>query len=278
MSTQKIFVFDIDGTLVNDNKQILDSTKEAIKQLMDNNHIVILNTGRTAIQTKQIMDELNLKDYLVGNNGTSCYDIKNNSYILSENIIDKKTKKVFYKRAKELKRELIFSNGIKFWRVYFGKNPLEEIKDPKYFIGGSSKLPIYDDWKKAKKDFFKERLVLVTLKVETSLLEQEMNYFKSVIDDKYSIYETSRVYIQASNKNNDKWTGLKILIDKNNWDVNDIYCFGDSENDFSMIKNCPNGVAMENSEQYLKDVAKYTIGNNNQDSIYNFLKKMGYIK
>ncbi len=36
MANRKLFVFDIDGTLLDENKQIPDSTREAVKRLAEN--------------------------------------------------------------------------------------------------------------------------------------------------------------------------------------------------------------------------------------------------
>lgn len=270
----KLFVFDIDGTLLNDQKKINESTKEAIKQLLSKNHKVVLCTGRTPVQTEEIIKELQLKDYVIGNNGACWLNLKDNSTWKSSHSIPFKTKKLFYKIAKKLKRELLFSDGFKYWRVYFGNNPKNEIRDPLYFIGGTSKEPIYDDWKKIKKLFFKSRdIVQVSVKMESFLLPKYLSIVKEKSESKIEILETSRVYIQALNMNNNKWNGIKeILRKENNIKDSDIYCFGDSDNDLSMIKKCANGIAMGNACDELKKHAKEIIGDNNKDSIYNFLK------
>lgn len=270
----KLFVFDIDGTLLNDQKKINDSTKKAIELLHKQNHKVVLCTGRTPIQAHEIIKELKLKDYLIGNNGACWLNLSDNSTWKSNHTIPYKTRKLFYKIAKKLNRELLFSDGFKYWRVYFGNNPKSEIKDELYFIGGTSKEPIYDDWKQIKKIFFKSKdIVQVSVKMESTLLPQYLSIVKERSDNDIEIFETSRVYIQALNINNNKWNGIQEILKKENQiNEKDIYCFGDSDNDLSMIRNCVNGIAMGNACEVLKQHAKEIIGNNNDDSIYEFLK------
>jgi|GEM_PF-607311 hydroxymethylpyrimidine pyrophosphatase-like HAD family hydrolase len=49
----KLIAFDMDGTLLNSNKQISKKTQEAIARAVAHNKIVILNTGRNLAELKQ---------------------------------------------------------------------------------------------------------------------------------------------------------------------------------------------------------------------------------
>ena len=49
------FVFDIDGTLLNSNKQISKKTQEAIARAVAYNKIVILNTGRNSAELEKYL-------------------------------------------------------------------------------------------------------------------------------------------------------------------------------------------------------------------------------
>ena len=51
---------------------------------------------------------------------------------------------ISHRRLPQYKRELIWNNGEKLYRVYFGKDPISEIKEEKYFFGGSHINPKYD--------------------------------------------------------------------------------------------------------------------------------------
>ena len=44
---RKLFAFDIDGTLLDSNKQALDSTREALEKLRKAGHLVTIATGRS---------------------------------------------------------------------------------------------------------------------------------------------------------------------------------------------------------------------------------------
>ena len=49
----KLIAFDMDGTLLNSNKQIWKKTQESITRAVEHNKIVILNTGRNPAELEQ---------------------------------------------------------------------------------------------------------------------------------------------------------------------------------------------------------------------------------
>ena len=57
MEVKAVF-FDIDGTLVNDRKSVLKSTKEAIKIVKEQGVLVGVATGRGPFFVKDLMDDL----------------------------------------------------------------------------------------------------------------------------------------------------------------------------------------------------------------------------
>ena len=67
MEVKAVF-FDIDGTLVNDSKSVLKSTKEAIKIVKEQGVLVGVATGRGPFFVKDLMDDLDL-DFAVTYNG-----------------------------------------------------------------------------------------------------------------------------------------------------------------------------------------------------------------
>src|SRR5690625_3176849 len=59
-----IVFFDIDGTLVDDEKQMLATTKQAIKDLQRNGVHIAIATGRPPFMFQEIRDELDIDSYI----------------------------------------------------------------------------------------------------------------------------------------------------------------------------------------------------------------------
>ena len=72
----KLIVFDMDGTLLNSNKQISKKTQEAIARAVAHNKIVILNTGRNPAELEEFYDILPGVRYLNCISGALVYDLK----------------------------------------------------------------------------------------------------------------------------------------------------------------------------------------------------------
>lgn len=66
-----------------------------------------------------------------------------------------------------------------------------------------------------------------------------------------------------------KW--CSICPKKLNISNENTYAIGDSKNDKILLANVGNSICMENGDPEMKKIAKITIGNNNTDSIANYL-------
>ncbi len=268
---QKLFAFDVDGTLVDNKKNVLDSTKKAIKSLINKNHVVCLCTGRTPIQTFDIADELGLKHFIIGSGGAVIYNIENEQTTNIAETLDKKDLQLMWDFAKKYKRELGFNNGLKFWRVYFGEDINKDIDDEKFFRGGTSRNPIYDDIEKAKEALFSEKIIQAAIKLESYKLLDLQKEIKPLLSKDVHHHITSEVYFEISRKNIHKFYAIEKIQKELNILNENTYCFGDSDNDYEMIKFSGNGIAMGNATLKIREIADKIIGDNNNDSIYEFL-------
>ena len=95
---RKVLFLDLDGTLTNDDKKVTPKTLKALKQIMEEGHIVALASGRPTPGVAQVAKTLELDKY--------------GGYVLSFNggkVINWKTKEVIYENAlsKEYIPELV---------------------------------------------------------------------------------------------------------------------------------------------------------------------------
>ena len=85
---RKVLFLDLDGTLTNDDKKVTPKTLKALKQIMEEGHIVALASGRPTPGVAQVAKTLELDKY--------------GGYVLSFNggkVINWKTKEVIYENA-----------------------------------------------------------------------------------------------------------------------------------------------------------------------------------
>ena len=73
----KILFTDLDGTLLNDQKQISEGNLAAIRQALDLGHKVVISTGRALASAKKQAETLGLTMpgcYIIAFNGACIYD------------------------------------------------------------------------------------------------------------------------------------------------------------------------------------------------------------
>lgn len=276
MPNKKLFVFDVDGTIVTDQKHLLPGTIKAVELLLNQGHAVVLASGRIPNATSYYYRRLGLRDYVIGATGAVIYDLQTRKYIASKPV-DKKYVDEIIGYAQEIKREVVLTNGEQILRFYFGKNPLEDIADPDFFMGGSSTNPVYDDFNKWKNHLNEFKVIQISLKAEKDIINEWFDYVKDHYKNLLTVFESSKVYIDICQNKISKASAIAFICKKLNINQDDTYVFGDSENDLQAMLFCGTAVAMGNAREQVKKIADVVIGDNNRESIYNYLKKEGLI-
>ena len=77
---------------------------------------------------------------------------------------------------------------------------------------------------------------------------------------------------------NSKANGLRLLCKYYGTSIEEAYAFGDSMNDYEIIKAAGTGIAMGNANPKLKEVADYVASDINDDGIYKACVELGLIK
>ena len=261
MTKYKFIAIDIDGTLLNDEKVLLEETKKDLQFACEKGVIVCICTGRGYPAAKPYIDQIGLNIPLILYNG-SRVRMSHNSTILFNQVIDQKVAKALYDLINE-------HNGTCcFWKddtLYFNKNDeyaiyyenLTKIK-PNFIIEASDELFTNIN----KFIWFGDSEWLE--KVQSEILKDFMgvDYFKS---------QPKLLEIVPPNVN--KGETLKYLSQSMGIDRDEVIAIGDEENDISMIMYAGIGVAMGNAKESVKQVANHITTTNNQNGVGEVIKK-----
>ena len=69
---KKIFFTDIDGTLLNDKKELTPETRKVIEKISEAGHYMVLASGRPMMSVMEVGEQLGIPDnnlYYIGSNG-----------------------------------------------------------------------------------------------------------------------------------------------------------------------------------------------------------------
>ena len=220
----KYFIFDLDDTLLNNNRQVSDYTLKGLQTLKDNTFIIVINTARSFSATKDVADIIK-PDYLICNAGATIYD-KNYNLIFKKVISVNDTNNIIdlIKEAADVKNYSI--------------QTIDNLYTADKNYANNNFIATYFD--------FNDKLIEESVKILIASYNHEK--WKSIAVQ-YG-YEIERYFngiwcrISPSNKYQGNIALFKLLGDENPMD----YVFGDDLGDIEMIKKAYQGVLMKNSK------------------------------
>ena len=279
MEVKAVF-FDIDGTLVNDRKSVLKSTKEAIKIVKDQGVFVGVATGRGPFFVKDLMDDLDL-DFAVTYNGQYIF---NKERVLFASPIDKRSLRQVIAYAKENRKEIAMGTRqdvIGSRIMSFGLSPLSQLVSrfvPKFLTRTvshsfnrmvSKALPQKeDDLLDLINQPIYQVLMLMTPE-ESNQAASEFEYLKFTRSNPFAA--------DIINQGNSKLEGIRRVGKEYGFDLNQVMAFGDSDNDLEMLAGVGMSVAMGNGSSSVKEVAKHITTSNQEDGIHKALEHFGVL-
>lgn len=259
METKKLFLFDIDGTLFdNQNQKVSQKSLEAIR-VLSKNHIVAIATGRAPFMLDSIHEIKPLIDYYITING---------QYIVAG-------RNVIYKEPMDKHLLARLTKDFQLLQLAYGfesshHEAVSEINDLviQGFEGlGLSIPPIQPHFYKTH-DIFQAWAFSTPEKIVKLKQKYPELVFICWMDVGYDILPN-----QAS-----KGLGMKRLAQYLQIPLKDVIAFGDGDNDFEMVRDAGLGIAMGNATNEVKSVAKFITKDVSEDGIDYALRHFGYIK
>ncbi|BDU62904.1 hydrolase [Candidatus Borrelia fainii] len=261
----KMLVFDLDGTLLNNNHEIAPLTLKVLLRLKDDFHIIVA-TGRRLYEIKDVL--MQLKDvqidesYIVTANGAEIF-LKNNLILRYE---------INYDLVRELlkvKRGDIDVNLYTLNDWYSDR----EIRSPimNYFIENLGIQPIITDLSELEIDSCSK---IVYYFHDFSKLEEFANKIKDKNFKDISIFYSANDLLEITNIDASKYNAIKNIALFEGVSIDAILAFGDNGNDYEMLKNAGKGILMKNANEFVKnnllnnEVTKFS---NDEDGVAKFL-------
>ncbi|MFD1956016.1 Cof-type HAD-IIB family hydrolase [Paenibacillus thailandensis] len=257
--TYKIVFFDIDGTLVNEEKQIPADTVKAIAELKETGVEPVIATGRAPYFIKSLAEEAGISSFVSLNGGYVVYK----GEPLYSRIIPKSSLEALVKLAAEHKHSLVFEGEHAFFA---------DTEDHPFITESVMSLKV--DMPGYNPDFWRtDDIYQVFLHCES----KDEHLYESLLNELKLI----RWHPQAMDvlpAGGSKAQGIEALLDKLGLTKEEAVAFGDGLNDKEMLEAVGFGVAMGNSHPDLLPYADYVTTDVNEGGIRNGLIKAGLLK
>ena len=251
----KLFVSDIDGTLLLPGKNPSAKNIEAIKKMQDEGIMVTIATGRMYPAALPIAKVSGITAPVISYNGAlikrSDGEIIHSDYIPQEVLIE--LIEFFAERNHHLQT---YSEDI---LRYPKKNKLTEMYEASQKVPGNEVG--WDGLKNFTKDVCKILGIAETVEDNTKITAELLEKF----GDKIDVTRSAPVFAEIMNKGVSKARGIKILAEKFGIDSSEVATIGDGDNDLPMLMAAGTSIAMGNASDELKSVCKFTTGNCEDD-------------
>lgn len=246
----RLFVFDVDGTLVGRDQILKEDVKNSLNKILDNGDALAIASGRPYPGIIKYLSQLHKGNkFCICANGSEVKDEDGVSLM-----IDALSLKDYYQFVQE--HQNIFHNDEANIYAYTSE-ALGYLKHDKFIDGEVNCNGNFHAFDLSKQYLPLDYPILKFMISSSKTLSIE--YEKEITEEerkKYRIVRSSPIYIEFISKTADKAYAVKFLKDYLKISNDDVYTFGDSGNDYLMIKDF-NGIAMGNAIQECKDVAKF---------------------
>ncbi len=261
----KLFFFDIDGTLIECSLgiySILEETKKSLDELKANNHAVFLATGRCKCFIVDGVMEYPFSGYVTCNGACVEY---NNEIVYKKNI---------EKEAISATIELCNEFGYNF---YFESSNIIYVRDK----NDSSHKQFCKEWAMKEKvtcDDFNIDDIEVHIGMIVVKNAEDVERVYKVLSPYFNIQRHHYEYsFDLTIKGESKAKGIRKLAEILNKNMNDTIAFGDARNDIEMLEEVGLGIAMGNGTIEAKEAADYITSNIDKQGITKALKDFHFI-
>lgn len=269
----KLFISDLDGTLLNSRQQISPHSLAVLKELIADGLPFSIATARSIASAGRILEPLDLKLPFIVHNGVFIYDPASRTNILS-NYMDQAMSRSILDDFREygVKPFLFTVNHEKQYKVYY--ESLDNRGQTDYFN---------DRVQKEDKRFMQvpdlrphldEKIItMVAIDREENLtrcherIREQYALHIHFSEDIYSHFHWLELTHEKANKKE------AVIALKHYLKADELICLGDNLNDLPMFEAADLRLAVENAHQDVKQTADRIIPCNDEDGVACFLKE-----
>lgn len=260
----KCIFLDIDNTLTNSDKIITEYTSRVLKQVKSKGIYIILCTGRTNQYAIEKSKLCNGSSIVISDNGRLIYNYESDK-IYFESVIPQNVLNHILKLSIDNSVDCVFNTVYSRYRHY-------KYADNNYIKTNNLISNIEE---------VKENVTQIVINSENrknlQICRTKISEIKELIISNTNLdlkLESKSYFCDINMKGSSKGIAIEKLLDLLKIKKDEVICFGDSMNDYSMFEVCEFCVAMKNANSNLKEKAFcVTEYNNDEDGVAKFLEK-----
>lgn len=268
----KLICTDLDGTLLNNERRISERDAQALKEAVKKGVNVAFSTGRLFSSARFYSYTIGLNPYIISSNGAYVRSLDEDNPMLNHNF----TKSQFNKIC-----SIIDKYNVEFvmntYDTVITKVPLpsnnahviaNKVAPPHLRVNIAVHRTLDDVYDTYNGQLLKSMFIFRNNPEIAPKIRQDLSDLGDL-----DLTSSSPFNLEIMPKGVSKFNGIETLCKYLNISPKEVLCFGDSENDLSMIENVGMGVAMGNATEDIKLKADYITDTNDNYGISKAIEK-----
>ena len=273
--SEKIYISDLDGTLLQDDASLSPYARKTLIELLENGVNFTVASARSLASVRQILHGIPFRLPVIGINGAYISDFTTGKHLFI-NDIDSSLTPTIYELARKRHCWPFVStfNGTKDC-VYY-----QRLTNDGMTWLHDNRVSCKDDSIHHAKDIeekFSEKVVAFAI-VNTweklkPLADQLQTDFAGKLETHFfeNLYSPPWWWLTVHDKKTCKSIAIKTLVEYAGFQMENVTVFGDRSNDLEMFKVAATSVAVENASDEIKKHATHIIGTNQNDSVVKYI-------
>ena len=258
----KLVAIDMDGTLLNSKKELLEETKQYFKDFhkKETETLLVLCTGRPETGIRPYLKDLGYLEenhYIISQNGANIYESRTGKRVMDA-FLDSAAIQKWIELGKKHGIS-VMGAGVDYYYC-FDQEPTEWMEfDVKLVSGKLKRIPTKES---LNTDFYKILLMGD---------EEQLNEFETFIPqewrDEFYVVRSQKYLVEVLTKGVNKAFGLEKLAQKLNILPSEIAAIGDAANDVEMLEYAGLAIAMGNASEEVKAISDIVTDTNDSNGV-----------
>lgn len=272
----KIVMVDLDGTLLDDNKNVSNRNIEMINKVYKEKGVIfVISTGKNINDITYITDAIGepINQYIIASNGAVIKDNTRNDYILKKYLTDEEVINIIETYKKHNCTGLIQTE----------QGPVIEDK-----LAAEVENVTYAE---NLKEYVLENKISNIALITPMGKEKDLELFKNELESKFNTLSATAIcdfthtnngktysckYVDVMKEGSTKANAIKTLTNYLNISKEEVIAIGDGGNDIPMFEIAGYKIVMGNANEFVKSKADYITDTNNNDGVAKALEYVFY--
>ena len=265
----KLVAIDMDGTLLNSKKELLEETKQYFKDFhkKETETLLVLCTGRPETGIRPYLKDLGYLEenhYIISQNGANIYESRTGKRVMDA-FLDSAAIQKWIELGKKHGIS-VMGAGVDYYYC-FDQEPTEWMEfDVKLVSGKLKRIPTKES---LNTDFYKILLMGD---------EEQLNEFETFIPqewrDEFYVVRSQKYLVEVLTKGVNKAFGLEKLAAALNIEPSEIASIGDAANDIEMLEYSGLAIAMGNASEEVKAIADIVTDTNENNGVIKAIDRL----